>query len=392
MQVRVDLVEEIGIQIVRDKDEDGTEEQQAEALVIPDEAGQGNGLFLRGGILRGLLITQAEHFTLRPDVEGQIEQDEQHAAERDDGIGVIGDQNAGQLTEDHEAEGADAAREGEIEPRAVFFKIDAHHHIDRVDRYTDCDVQDESGGIEERSPLTVAELQCEQRDQLQRVERQIDPERRDTRMLITEGAQHGRQNGAERGTGRDDEAVIGGGIAEGLQIAARELEVDDTAHPIARGDEGIEQGDIFLFHKRLERRRWEMMKQVKVVAAVICDDTRNVKSVYATRRGYGEQKGMWEFPGGKIEPGETPENALIREIREELTVEIRVGERLGVIEYDYPAFHLSMDCFLCEVTKGQLTLLEAEDAAWLTKETLFSVDWLPADRVILPALEEKMAR
>lgn len=135
-----------------------------------------------------------------------------------------------------------------------------------------------------------------------------------------------------------------------------------------------------------------MMKQVKVVAAVICDDTRNVKSVYATRRGYGEQKGLWEFPGGKIEPGETPEEALKREIREELTAEIRVGERLGVIEYDYPAFHLSMDCFLCEVTKGQLTLLEAEDAAWLTKETLFSVDWLPADRVILPALEEKMAR
>ena len=134
------------------------------------------------------------------------------------------------------------------------------------------------------------------------------------------------------------------------------------------------------------------MKQVKVVAAVICDDTRNVKSVYATWRGYGEQKGMWEFPGGKIEPGETPEEALKREIREELTTEIRVGERLGVIEYDYPAFHLSMDCFLCEVTKGQLTLLEAEDAVWLTKETLFSVDWLPADRVILPALEEKMAR
>ncbi len=134
------------------------------------------------------------------------------------------------------------------------------------------------------------------------------------------------------------------------------------------------------------------MKQVKVAAAVICDDVSRITRVYATQRGYGEQKGMWEFPGGKIEPGETPENALIREIREELTAEIIVGERLGVIEYDYPAFHLSMDCFLCEVTKGQLTLLEAEDAAWLTKETLFSVDWLPADRVILPALEEKMAR
>lgn len=117
------------------------------------------------------------------------------------------------------------------------------------------------------------------------------------------------------------------------------------------------------------------MKTIRVVAAVIRDGDR----IFATARGYGEYKGWWEFPGGKIEAGETPEEALVREIREELDTEIRVGTLIDTIEYDYPTFHLSMDCFWAEVVAGRLVLKEAEDARWLTKETLESVQWLPAD-------------
>lgn len=124
------------------------------------------------------------------------------------------------------------------------------------------------------------------------------------------------------------------------------------------------------------------MKIVRVVAAVIRDDDR----IFATARGYGEYKGWWEFPGGKIEAGETPEEALVREIREELDTEIRVGELIDTIEYDYPTFHLSMDCFWAEVIAGRLVLKEAEDARWLTKETLESVQWLPADQTIIDAI------
>lgn len=127
------------------------------------------------------------------------------------------------------------------------------------------------------------------------------------------------------------------------------------------------------------------MKQIRVVAAVI---TENGK-IFATARGYGEYKGWWEFPGGKIEPGETPEEALAREIREELDTRIDVGQRITTVEYDYPEFHLSMDCFLCTIAEGSLTLLEAEDAAWLTKETLYSVKWLPADLQVV-RLAERM--
>lgn len=121
------------------------------------------------------------------------------------------------------------------------------------------------------------------------------------------------------------------------------------------------------------------MKTIKVVAAVICDSLQTKTRIFATARGYGEFKGQWEFPGGKIEPGETPQQALKREIKEELDTTIRVGELIDTLEYDYPDFHLSMDCFWCEVIEGELVLLEAQDARWLTKDELDSVKWLPAD-------------
>lgn len=128
------------------------------------------------------------------------------------------------------------------------------------------------------------------------------------------------------------------------------------------------------------------MKIVRVVAAVIRDGDR----IFATARGYGEYKGWWEFPGGKIEAGETPEEALVREIHEELDTEIQVGELIETIEYDYPTFHLSMDCFWAEVIAGRLVLKEAEDARWLTKETLESVQWLPADQTIIDAIYRQL--
>lgn len=121
------------------------------------------------------------------------------------------------------------------------------------------------------------------------------------------------------------------------------------------------------------------MKTIKVVAAVTCDSLQTKTRIFATARGYGEFKGMWEFPGGKIEPGETPQQALAREIKEELDTTIKVGELIDTIEYDYPDFHLSMNCFWCEVVEGDLVLLEAQEARWLTKDELDSVKWLPAD-------------
>ena len=130
------------------------------------------------------------------------------------------------------------------------------------------------------------------------------------------------------------------------------------------------------------------MKTIKVVAAVI----RSGDKVFATQRGYGEFEGGWEFPGGKIEPGETPEQALIREIKEELDTEIEVGERNDTVEYDYPKFHLSMDCFWCSIIHGDLVLLEAEDSKWLTKDTLYSVDWLPADAGLVQKIENELNR
>ena len=128
------------------------------------------------------------------------------------------------------------------------------------------------------------------------------------------------------------------------------------------------------------------MKTVRVVAAVIRKDDK----IFATQRGYGEFKDGWEFPGGKIEEGETPEQALAREIKEELNTEIQVGELIGTIEYDYPKFHLSMDCFWCEIMQGGLELKEHEAARWLSKEELYSVDWLPADVGVVERIEEEL--
>ena len=132
------------------------------------------------------------------------------------------------------------------------------------------------------------------------------------------------------------------------------------------------------------------MKTIKVVAAVICDSLQAKTRIFATARGYGEFKGMWEFPGGKIEPGETPQQALAREIKEELDTTIKVGELIDTIEYDYPEFHLSMDCFWCEVVEGDLVLLEAQEARWLTKDKLDSVEWLPADLGLVEKLRRAM--
>lgn len=128
------------------------------------------------------------------------------------------------------------------------------------------------------------------------------------------------------------------------------------------------------------------MKTIRVVAAIIRDNDK----IFATARGYGEFKGGWEFPGGKIEKGETPEQALECEIREELDTVIEVGELIDTIEYDYPKFHLSMDCFWCTIVEGDLTLKEAEDAKWLTKEELDSVDWLPADVTLIDKIRGEM--
>ncbi len=127
-------------------------------------------------------------------------------------------------------------------------------------------------------------------------------------------------------------------------------------------------------------------KTVNVVAAVI----KRGDMIFATQRGYGDLKGGWEFPGGKIEEGESPEAALVREIKEELDTEISVDKFLHTIEYDYPSFHLSMRCYLCSVVSGDLNLKEHEAARWLTKETLNSVEWLPADVELIPMINEEI--
>lgn len=132
------------------------------------------------------------------------------------------------------------------------------------------------------------------------------------------------------------------------------------------------------------------MKTINVVAAVICDNMNSKQKIFATARGYGEFKGGWEFPGGKIEEGETPEEAIAREIREELSTEIIVGDLIDTVEFDYPKFHLTMKCFWAEVKSGDLVLNEAADAKWLTKETIDSVDWLPADKGLVDKIKAEL--
>lgn len=129
------------------------------------------------------------------------------------------------------------------------------------------------------------------------------------------------------------------------------------------------------------------MRTIKVVAAIITDGDK----IYATQRGYGEFKDGWEFPGGKVEEGETSEEALIREIKEELGIEIKVDDYLTTIEYDYPKFHLSMDCFFCHIEEGSPTLLEHEAARWLSGDQLEQVDWLPADLIIISDIKERIS-
>ena len=129
------------------------------------------------------------------------------------------------------------------------------------------------------------------------------------------------------------------------------------------------------------------MKTIEVTAAIIIKEGK----VFATQRGYGDWKGGWEFPGGKMEPGETPQEALRREIREELDADIEIGELLETVEWDYPAFHLRMHCFLCSLISESMHLNEHEDAAWLSAETLYSVKWLPADEGLIPKIAGVLA-
>ena len=145
-------------------------------------------------------------------------------------------------------------------------------------------------------------------------------------------------------------------------------------------------------HAAAERSISSVMenKIVTVSGAIILrtNPKTHKKEIFATQRGYGDYKDGWEFPGGKLEPGETPQQCIEREIREELATEVRAERILGVVDYDYPTFHLTMHCILCTIVSGELKLLEHEAARWLSKETLRSVDWLPADLLILDRIEE----
>ena len=151
--------------------------------------------------------------------------------------------------------------------------------------------------------------------------------------------------------------------------------------------QGIEEGKKVVFTESGDIRKY-----VRVVAAIITDKNTEDGStkIFATQRGYGEYKDGWEFPGGKIEKGESPQEALAREIMEELDTEIEVGDLIDTIEYDYPKFHLSMDCFWCTLKKGNLTLKEHEAARWLGKDTIDSVNWLPADITIIEKIKEML--
>ena len=150
-------------------------------------------------------------------------------------------------------------------------------------------------------------------------------------------------------------------------------------------DNGIKEGKLLHI-----KEDGSIIKAIRVVAAVIKAEFDLDTNIFATQRGYGELKGGWEFPGGKIEEGETPELALKREIMEELDTEIEVRELIDTVEYDYPTFHLSMDCFWCKIVSGDLVLKEHEAAKWLTKDELDNVNWLPADVTLIEKIREVM--
>lgn len=132
------------------------------------------------------------------------------------------------------------------------------------------------------------------------------------------------------------------------------------------------------------------MKTITVSGAVILrtNPITHQKEIFATQRGYGDWKGWWEIPGGKLEPGETPQQCIVREIREELATEVKTEKIIGVVDYDYPTFHLTMHCILCTIVSGDLQLLEHEAAKWVNKENLYDIGWLPADKLILPEIEQ----
>lgn len=141
---------------------------------------------------------------------------------------------------------------------------------------------------------------------------------------------------------------------------------------------------------KVDRNEKELRKRIHVVAAIIeRKSTDGTAKIFATQRGYGQYKDWWEFPGGKVESGETPEEALIREIREELSAEIRINKFLMTVEYDYPEFHLSMDCYICELVSDHIDLLEHEDAKWLSVSDIDTVKWLPADIEVVNNLKRK---